>query len=125
MLDGAEHRLTRPYTPEHNGEVERYNRILADEFLFAGMWSSETERSGALTTWNRHYNYHRPYGAHGGEPPASATPLRVDNVLASYISASSPTGASRGSTTRANSSMSNRSVSGPGSASTRVSTGAS
>ncbi|WP_431813377.1 IS481 family transposase [Kocuria sp. cx-455] len=83
-LKGAEHRRTRPYTPKHNGKVERYNRILAEEFLYARTWSSETERSSALTTWNRHYNYHRPHGAHGGEPPASATPSRVTNVLASY-----------------------------------------
>ena len=83
-LDGTEHRRTRPYTPEHNGKVERYNRILADEFLYARTWNSETERSGALTTWNRHYNYHRPHGAHGGKLPTSTTPLRVNNVLASY-----------------------------------------
>ncbi|RWZ79414.1 IS481 family transposase, partial [Glutamicibacter sp. HZAU] len=37
-----------------------------------------------LETWNLHYNYHRPHGVHDGKPPASATPLRVNNVLASY-----------------------------------------
>ncbi|MCL6424287.1 IS481 family transposase, partial [Brachybacterium sp. JHP9] len=38
----------------------------------------------ALEVWNLHYNYHRPHGTHGGQPPASATPARVNNVLASY-----------------------------------------
>ncbi len=83
-LDGAEHRRTRPYTPKHNGKVERYNRILAEEFLYARTWTSETQRASALETWNLHYNYHRPHGAHGGKPPASAAPTRVNNVLASY-----------------------------------------
>jgi transposase InsO family protein len=83
-LDGAEHRRTKPYTPKHNGKIERYNRILAEEFLYARTWTSETERTDALTTWNQHYNYHRPHGAHGGKPPASRTPQRVNNVLASY-----------------------------------------
>lgn len=83
-LDGAHHRRTKPYTPKHNGKVERYNRILAEEFLYARIWHSEAERSAALEVWNRHYNYHRPHGAHNGKPPATATPARVNNVLASY-----------------------------------------
>ena len=83
-LNGAEHRRTRPYTPKHNGKVERYNRILAEEFLYARTWTSEEQREKALETWNLHYNYHRPHGVHDGKPPASATPSRVNNVLASY-----------------------------------------
>jgi len=81
---GSRHQRIAPYTPRHNGKVERYNRILAEEFLYARTWHSEQERAAALETWNRHYNYHRPHGAHNGKPPASATPLRVNNVLASY-----------------------------------------
>lgn len=83
-LGASEHRRTRPYTPKHNGKVERYNRILAEEFLYARTWTSENERAAALEVWNRHYNYHRPHGAHDGKPPASATRQRVNNVLASY-----------------------------------------
>ena len=70
--------------PKHNGKVERYNRILSEELLYARTWRSEQERVDALVTWNVHYNYHRPHGAHGGQPPASATPSDVNNVLASY-----------------------------------------
>ena len=83
-LNGAEHRRTKPYTPKHNGKVERYNRILAEEFLYARTWHSEAERADALKIWNQHYNYHRPHTAHQGQPPASATPSRVNYVLASY-----------------------------------------
>lgn len=72
------------YTPKHNGKVERYNRILAEGFLYARTWTSEDQREKALETWNLHYNYHRPHGVHDGKPPASATPSRVNNVLASY-----------------------------------------
>jgi transposase InsO family protein len=80
----ARHQRTAPYTPRHNGKIERYNRILAEEFLYARAWSSEQERRDELIIWNLHYNYHRPHGAHDGQPPASATPLGVNNVLASY-----------------------------------------
>lgn len=74
-----------PYTPRHNGKVERYNRILAEEFLWhpaPGIQSAN--RADGLVLWNQHYNYHRPHGAHHGRPPASATPVAVNNVLASY-----------------------------------------
>lgn len=80
----SRHQRITPYTPRHNGKVERYNRILAEEFLYARTWHSEQERVAALEFWNRHYNYHRPHGAHNGQPPALATPTPVHNVLASY-----------------------------------------
>lgn len=80
----SRHQRITPYTPRHNGKIERYNRILAEEFLYARTWQSEQERAAALEVWNRHYNYHRPHGAHDGQPPASATPSRVNNVVASY-----------------------------------------
>ncbi|HJE84131.1 MAG TPA: IS481 family transposase [Corynebacterium amycolatum] len=80
----SRHQRITPYTPRHNGKVERYNRILAEEFLYARTWHSEHERAAALDVWNQHYNYHRPHGAHDGQPPALATPTPVNNVLASY-----------------------------------------
>lgn len=81
---GSRHQRTKPYTPQHNGKIERYNRILAEEFLYARAWHSELERANAIPTWNLHYNYHRPHSVHHGQPPASKTPTRVNNVLASY-----------------------------------------
>lgn len=80
----SRHQRITPYTPRHNGKVERYNRILSEEFLYARTWHSEQQRATALDVWNRHYNYHRPHGAHDGQPPASVTPSRVNNVLTSY-----------------------------------------
>ena len=80
----ARHQRITPYTPRHNGKVERYNRILAEEFLYSRVWHLEQERADGLMHWNLHYNYHRPHGAHDGQPPASVTPATVNNVFASY-----------------------------------------
>ncbi|GAA3569306.1 hypothetical protein GCM10022222_61870 [Amycolatopsis ultiminotia] len=81
---GAKHKRTKPYTPKHNGKVERYNRILAEEFLYSRTWISEAERSAAVAVWNVHYNYHRPHSAAAGQLPASRAPVGVTNVMASY-----------------------------------------
>ncbi|BCT74177.1 IS481 family transposase [Sinomonas cyclohexanicum] len=85
VLQGARHQRITPYTPRHNGKVERYNRILAEEFLYAREWTSEHQRAQALSVWNVHYNYHRPHTAVGNRPPATKARTRVTNVMASYI----------------------------------------
>lgn len=84
-LLGCRHQRITPYTPRHNGKVERYNRILAEEFLYARTWTSEPQREAALRIWNIHYNYHRPRTAAGNQPPASRLRAGVTNVMASYI----------------------------------------
>jgi len=53
-LEGSRHQRITPYTPRHNGKIERYNRILAEEFLYARTWASEAQRAEALNTWNLH-----------------------------------------------------------------------
>jgi transposase InsO family protein len=84
VLCGARHQRITPYTPRHNGKVERYHRILAEEFLYAHTWTSEQHRTEALTVWNVHYNYHRPHTTAGNQPPASRLHTGVTNVMTSY-----------------------------------------
>jgi transposase InsO family protein len=57
---GSRHQRITPYTPRHNGKIERYNRIPAEEFLYPRTQTSQTERADALNTGNLHYNYQRP-----------------------------------------------------------------
>lgn len=78
------HQKTKPYTPRHNGKVERYQRILAEELLYAREFTSEDARTSAIAVWNIHYNYHRPHSAAGGRPPASRLRAGVTNVQPSY-----------------------------------------
>jgi transposase InsO family protein len=80
----SRHQRTRPYTPRHNGKVERYQRILATELLYAHPWLSEEHRSEAITRWVIHYNYHRPHSAAADKPPASRVQTGVTNLMSNY-----------------------------------------
>jgi len=70
-------RRTRPYRPQTNGKVERYQRTLRDEWGYAKAYASESARRNALTSWLHIYNHHRPHTALGGKPPVT----RVTNLL--------------------------------------------
>ena len=82
---GSRHQRITPYTPRHNGKVERYQRTMAEELLYAHEWTSEQHRADAIAVWNIHYNYHRPHTAIGDQPPAARLRTGVTNVMASYI----------------------------------------
>ena len=80
----AEHGITvkktRPYRPQTNGKVERYNRTLIVEWAYARVYTSDAARTRALTKWLHIYNHHRTHTALGGHPPVS----RVTNLPGQY-----------------------------------------
>lgn len=73
---GIRHRYTRPYRPQTNGKVERFNRTLATEWAYARPYQSETERADCYQDWIHYYNHHRPHTGIGGQTPSQ----RVHNV---------------------------------------------
>ncbi|MCG2623612.1 IS481 family transposase [Arthrobacter sp. I2-34] len=68
---GVRHYRTRPYRPQTNGKVERFNRILLEEWAYARAYGSETERRSLYPGFLEHYNQHRPHTALKGKAPAS------------------------------------------------------
>ena len=75
-------RRTRAYRPQTNGKVERFHRILNEEWAYAKDWTSDTQRSEAHQHFMAHYNQHRPRGALNWDTPmATLTRLSRDNVL--------------------------------------------
>jgi transposase InsO family protein len=75
------HKRTRPYRPQTNGKVERFNRTLLDEWAYARPYANEAERVAAFPTWLHTYNHHRGHTALGGHSPADRVPnLRGQNT---------------------------------------------
>jgi len=74
------HKRTRPYRPQTNGKVERFNRTLLEEWAYARPYQSDRERLAAFPIWLHFYNHHRGHTALAGLPPAS----RVTNLSGQY-----------------------------------------
>jgi transposase InsO family protein len=79
-LGEAKHRRTRPYRPQTNGKVERFNRTLAAEWAYAQAYPSDEARAATYGHWIHYYNHHRPHTGIGGAVPAD----RVHNLTGKY-----------------------------------------
>ncbi|MFJ1860888.1 IS481 family transposase [Streptomyces anulatus] len=77
---GITHKKIRPYRPQTNGKVERFNRTLADEWAYLRPHTSNDERTTALADFLHTYNHHRCHTALDGQPPIT----RVNNPAGQY-----------------------------------------
>jgi hypothetical protein len=60
---------TRRYRPQTNGKVERFHRTLLDEWAYARLYHSNTERTRSFTRRLWSYKHRRPHTALDGLTP--------------------------------------------------------
>jgi transposase InsO family protein len=68
----------RPYRPQTNGKVERYNRTVLNEWAYARLYRSNPDRRRALGRFLSFYNHRRPHTALGGLTPMAVLVNNVD-----------------------------------------------
>ncbi len=83
---GVAHKRTRPYRPQTNGKIERFNGTLSREWGYVCEYASEQERRAALIDFLNFYNHERPHSALGQLPPSSRVPVRSYRLTSTGIS---------------------------------------
>jgi transposase InsO family protein len=82
---GIRHSRTRAYRPRTNGKAERFIKTLTERWAYGAIYSTSAERTGALSSWLRFYNHHRPHRSLNRQTPAARLEwLLGNNVLASH-----------------------------------------
>ena len=77
---GLHHLRIRPRRPQTNGKAERFIQTLLNEWAYNRVYGSSTERTAALPAFLERYNYRRPHGSLGKQPPAT----RLNNLVRNY-----------------------------------------
>lgn len=77
---GLRHLRIKPGRPRTNGKAERLIQTLLNEWAYHRAYGSSSERTAALALYLNRYNYRRPHGSLGHQPPAS----RLNNVVSNY-----------------------------------------
>ncbi len=68
---GITPKFIRPFRPQTNGKIERYYRILLEEWAYNRDWNTDTERTAHHEHFVHFYNHHRAHGALGWPTPMS------------------------------------------------------
>ena len=77
---GLKHLRIKPGRPRTNGKAERLIQTLLNEWAYARLYGSSPERTRQLQPWLERYNYRRPHGSLGHQPPAT----RTNNLIRNY-----------------------------------------
>ena len=70
----------KPGRPRTNGKAERFIQTLLNEWAYARLYGTSSERTSALPLFLERYNYRRPHGSLAKQAPAT----RLNNLVRNY-----------------------------------------
>jgi transposase InsO family protein len=77
---GLKHLRIKPGRPRTNGKAERFIQTLLNEWAYARIYGSSSERAAVLPLFLDRYNFRRPHGSLGKKAPAT----RLNNLVGNY-----------------------------------------
>ena len=82
---GIRHKFTRAYRPQTNGKAERFIQTALREWAYGWAYQNSANRTLALSSWQHHYNWHRPHSGIGVLMPMVRLDLAGNNLLTLHI----------------------------------------
>jgi transposase InsO family protein len=80
VAQSIRHTFIKPYRPQTNGKVERFNRTLLNKWAYARPHPVRSRQNASVGQWLHMYNHHRHQTAIGGPPIG-----RVNNLVGQNI----------------------------------------
>lgn len=81
---GIRHKFTRAYRPQTNGKAERFIQSALREWAYGWSYQTSAQRTEALSSWQHHYNWHRPHAGIHGATPMSRLPMPKNKLLTDH-----------------------------------------
>lgn len=75
---GIKHRTIKPYRPQTNGKIERFWRVLEEDFVEESVFASREELEEELLKYIVYYNEYRPHQGIEGKKPVELCAKRLD-----------------------------------------------